>query len=54
MDYCNSMVESEVLYDENGKIAGAVGFYPYSPDDYKEYGVKISLLHSGSRTHQAC
>ena len=40
MDYCNSMVESEVLYDENGKIAGAVGFYPYSPDDYKEYGVK--------------
>ena len=21
MDYCNSMVESEVLYDENGKIA---------------------------------
>ena len=40
MDYCNSMVEREVLYDENGKIAGAVGFYPYSPDDYKEYGVK--------------
>ena len=40
MDYCNSMVESEVLYDENGKIVGAVGFYPYSPDDYKEYGVK--------------
>ena len=40
MDYCNSMVESEVFYDENGKIAGAVGFYPYSPDDYKEYGVK--------------
>ena len=40
MDYCNSMVESEVLYDENGNLAGAVGFYPYSPDDYKEYGVK--------------
>ena len=30
----------KLLYDENGKIAGAVGFYPYSPDDYKEYGVK--------------
>ena len=35
-----NLLGRKLLYDENGKIAGAVGFYPYSPDDYKEYGVK--------------
>ena len=39
-EYGCALPGRKLLFDENGKIVGAVGFYPYSPDDYKEYGVK--------------